>query len=537
MGRLTRLLRPRRPQHTTLLRGLQALAAGLAVAASMPPWGWWPLAFLGLGLWERLIQGSRAGQRWRQTWLFTVAWFAPAMAWMWQFTIPGFLVVLAIFGAFHGSAAALVPTSPGFRWRWLALPAAFTCAEALRFCFPFGGVPLASLPMGQVSGPLAGLSRIGGPVLLTFVTALIGTNARRVLTPWVQSVGRRSVPEWGHIGRTAGAVSIIPLAILGGTAVPSGTNTGRTASIAVMQGGGPQGTRAVDTGPRFALERLLKVSATFDSPVDLVIWPENIVNVNELEPSREFGEVLAEARRIGAPISVGITEDADGGRRFANAQVVILPDGTVSSRYEKKRRVPFGEYMPARNFLAAIGVPTNLVPRDAVPGRTPGVLGTPIGPIAVAISWEIFFGGRGREGVREGGVMLTNPTNGSSYRGTILQSQQIASSRLRAIESGRWVAQVAPTGFSAFVSPSGRVVQRIGQGEGAWRLQTVELRTGLTWYHRLGDKPFVGGVILLWALPTLLHLGRARRRRSNSLDDHDTATTAAGSDLTPRSPG
>ena len=386
-------------------------------------------------------------------------------------------------------------------------------AEALRFCFPFGGVPLASLPMSQVAGPLAGVARIGGPILLTFVTALIGTNIVRVARPVFEALRQRTVPAWGAVGRTASAVAVIPVLVASSAAVPCGTSSGRTATVAIMQGGGPQGTRAVDTGPRFALERLLKVSAGFDERVDLVIWPENIVNVDDFETSPEFDEVLAEAQRIGAPISVGITEDADGGKRFANAQVVLLPDGTVMSRYEKKRRVPFGEYMPARDFLAAIGVPTDLIPRDAVPGRTPGLLETPVGPIAVAISWEIFFGGRGREGVREGGLMLTNPTNGSSYRGTVLQSQQIASSRLRAIESGRWVAQVAPTGFSAFVSPNGRVVQRIGQGEGAWRVQVIDLRTGLTWYHRIGDKPFVAGVLLLWLVPVAAYA--VRRRRTN----------------------
>ncbi len=501
----------------------------------MPPWGWWPLSFVGLAAWERIIADAPAGARWRRTWLFATAWFAPAMVWMWQFTIPGFLIVLAIFGAFHATAAALVPSSSAFRWRWIALPSAFTAAEALRFCFPFGGVPLASLPMSQVAGPLAGVSRIGGPILLTFVTALIGANGARVLIRVVDAVRRRSLPAWPALGRTTGAVAVIPLLVAGSAAVPSGSPSGRTATVAIMQGGGPQGTRAVDTGPRFALERLLKVSATFDEQVDLVIWPENIVNVDDFETSREFGEVLAEAQRIGAPISVGITEDADGGKRFANAQVVLLPDGTVMSRYEKKRRVPFGEYMPARDFLDALGVPTDLIPRDAVPGRTPGLLETPVGPVAVAISWEIFFGGRGREGVREGGLMLTNPTNGSSYRGTVLQSQQIASSRLRAIESGRWVAQVAPTGFSAFVSPNGRVVQRIGQGEGAWRVQTVELRTGLTWYHRIGDKPFVAGVLLLWLVPVAAHVVQRRRRRHN--DESRTATATRLAATTPPESG
>ena len=64
-----------------------------------------------------------------------------------------------------------------------------------------------------------------------------------------------------------------------------------------------------------------------------------------------------------------------------------------------------------------------------------------------------------------GGTFILNPTNGSSYTGTILQTQQVASSRLRAIENGRWVVQVSPTGFSAFVSPDGDVLDRTAVSE------------------------------------------------------------------------
>ena len=95
--------------------------------------------------------------------------------------------------------------------------------------------------------------------------------------------------------------------------------------------------------------------------------------------------------------------------------------------------------------------------------------------LAVMISWEVFFGGRARDGVSHGGTLLLNPTNGSSYTGTILQTQQVASSRLRALENGRWVAQVAPTGFSAFVTPSGDVLERTGISEQAVRYHTVTL--------------------------------------------------------------
>jgi apolipoprotein N-acyltransferase len=119
------------------------------------------------------------------------------------------------------------------------------------------------------------------------------------------------------------------------------------------------------------------------------------------------------------------------------------------------------------------------------------VLDTPKGRLAVAISWEVFFGRRVRAGVRAGATLVLNPTNGSSYTGTILQSQQVTSSRLRAIETDRWVVQAAPTGFSAFVQPDGTVLNRTSVSERRVITRTVGLRTGRTWYVRFGDAPLL----------------------------------------------
>jgi len=113
----------------------------------------------------------------------------------------------------------------------------------------------------------------------------------------------------------------------------------------------------------------------------------------------------------------------------------------------------------------------------------------------VVISWEVFFGGRARDGVGRGGALVLNPTNGSSYTGTILQTQQIASSRLRAIETGRWVVQVAPTGFSAFISPSGEVLDRTGISTRAVLVADLPLREGRTPYGVGGDVPVVAAAL------------------------------------------
>jgi apolipoprotein N-acyltransferase len=281
-----------------------------------------------------------------------------------------------------------------------------------------------------------------------------------------------------------------------GAVAPHGRDTGTVVRVAAVQGGGPQGTLAIETSPREVVERHLAATRELatDSGIDVVVWPENVVTVRDFSSSREREEIAAEAARLGAPILVGITERA-GDRGFTNAQVVVLGDGTVTGRYDKVRRVPFGEYIPLRGTLSALGAPVDRVPRDAVAGDGPAVLDVAGTTMAVAISWEVFFPGRANEGVESGGTVVLNPTNGASYTGTILQTQQVAASRLRAIETGRHLVQVAPTGFSAFVGPDGSVRDRTGVSERTVIVRDVPLRTGRTIYSRTGDLPWIAAMV------------------------------------------
>ena len=95
-----------------------------------------------------------------------------------------------------------------------------------------------------------------------------------------------------------------------------------------------------------------------------MLWPENVVDVNDVPfvDSEALDAIAAEAARLGVPFAVGVTEDADQTGRgepgqITNAQVVVTPDGEVTSRYDKVRRVPFGEYVPLRGLLEALGAP------------------------------------------------------------------------------------------------------------------------------------------------------------------------------------
>ena len=346
---------------------------------------------------------------------------------------------------------------------------------------------IVTLPIAISPTRLADIVSIGGPILATWfvlqlavlVVVFINTNeSRRVI----------AVVAMTLIVLQTSAQIISPV-----------QTANRTLRMALVQGGGPQGVLAINATARDAVDRHLAItdSLQISDDLDVVVWPENVIDVVDFAASREYTEISTQAKRLNADFVIGITEDAGPGR-FTNAQIVVQPNGNVTSRYDKVRRVPFGEYVPAglRSALSAVGAPMDRIPTDAVQGKYPAVLNLRDTNIAVTISWESFFAGRANSGVEAGGTILINPTNGSSYTGTILQTQQLAPNTLRARETGRWTLQVATTGFSAVISPDGKITQRVAIGKAQAIIVEVPIRNGRTLYSHLGDAPFIVALVL-----------------------------------------
>lgn len=473
-----------------------ASLAGALVAFALPPWGWWPLALIGVALFIRIMLASVSSSprsRFALGFIFAASWFAPGMGWMWFLTAPGYVIAVTLFSAFHGFASIL-----GARARFpiVGLVLAHTLAETLRMSFPFGGVPLASLAIATAPSPLAELSRLSGPLFVTLIVWILGAIAATATrTTWARNV--------------VTGLSLLAALLVITHVAPHAHDLGVTKRIAAVQGGGPQGTLAIYTNPRDVVERHLAATRTIDDEgLDMVIWPENVIDVDDFYSSVEREEIASEASRLSAPFIVGITEDVDR-RYFTNAQVVVNVDGTLADRYDKVRRVPFGEFVPLRGLLESLGAPVDRIPRDAQAGDTPASLRVGDTTAGVVISWEVFFSGRANEGVERDATFIINPTNGSSYTGTILQTQQLASSRLRAIEQDRWLVQVSPTGFSAFIGPDGTIHERTGVSEQRVIVREIPLRTGRTLYSRLGDLPLI--VVIVSVLLALLYSSRRLR--------------------------
>ncbi len=540
---------------------LPALASGVGLALSLPPWGWWILAFPAAGLlWWRL-GGLRPRTRLWAGYLAGLGCYIPGLMWTRSFTVPGAIVLIAVESAFTAVACLAVPAGPTLA-RALVYPAALTLAEAARMTWPFGGLPLGGVFLGQADGPVLGVARLGGPLALTAavyiggvgVAALVeasvralrdGQRARRFartdletsLPPGPEASSSRPGGEGPagsagvrpRVGVVPDAVAGLgPLALVGivalvavvlasvaGDHAPDGGAPVGTVAVAAVQGGGARGYRKSQIDPQVVLAAQMAATQSLEQRdhgvnPQLVLWPEDVVSVpTPLSESPEEAVLSNLARSLHSTLVVGVTENVSS-TAFRNEVVAWGPDGTLVSRYEKVHRVPFGEYVPYRSFFAHLANLSS-VPLDAIPGTGSGLLPTPAAPLGAMISYEVFYADRGRSSVRDGAQLLIVPTNTSSYATSQVPGQEIAAAEIQAVQQGRDLLLAAPTGYSAAITHRGQLLERSVLGARQIVATTLARRTGLTVYVRYGDLPIlVAGALAV--LAGWLVAGRRGRR-------------------------
>jgi apolipoprotein N-acyltransferase len=477
---------------------MPSVAAGILLALSVPPWGWWPLGLVGAALLYWRLAGLPGSTRLWSGWLAGLGCYAIGLFWARDFNWYGAVVLILVEALFFAVAAVATPPQRG---RAPAFVGACTLAEAARMTWPFGGLPLGGVFLGQARGPLVELARLGGPLLVTAGVWAGGVAlATAGIALWRQWQRQRSHDHPvgpSVIGPTVIAAGIVALAVVG-TVAPDGGAPLRTARVALVQGGGQRGVGKQEVAPSsvYAAQLAATVAVARAQPApSLVLWPEDVVALDRpLNGSPQATLLGRLARRLHTTLLVGVTEPAST-TSFRNEVVAWGPSGHVVGVFEKVHRVPFGEYVPLRPLFSHFA---NLsgVPVDAVPGHGTGLMRTPAGPLGLLVSFEIFYAGRSHESVRAGAQLLAVPTNTSSYSTSQVPTQEMAAAIMQAVETGRDLVQAAPTGFSAVVTPRGAVLQRSALGQRQVLFATVGLRRGFTPYDHWGDLP----VLLLAAL-------------------------------------
>jgi apolipoprotein N-acyltransferase len=215
------------------------------------------------------------------------------------------------------------------------------------------------------------------------------------------------------------------------------------------------------------------------------------------------------------PVLVGAVLDGPGPDHVSNTGIVWDPRTGPGARYVKRHPVPFGEYIPFRAELTGLVSRLDQIPRDFYAGHRPGNL--TVGPARVGdvICFEVAYDGLVRDVVRGGAQVLVVQTNNATYNGTGQPFQQMAMSRLRAVETGRDVLVTATSGISAVVRADGTVAQQAPEKVARTLVAEVPLRDRQTLATRLGWWPEWLLAAAGLAAAAVSSVSAARRRRGS----------------------
>jgi len=274
--------------------------------------------------------------------------------------------------------------------------------------------------------------------------------------------------------------------------------------------------RAVlDNHARVTHQAVAAVTAGTLPRPDLMVWPENASDIDPLRNSDAASVISAAVDAIKAPIILGAVLE-EPRPNVSNASLLYLPGRGLTARYIKQHPVPFAEYIPYRSFFRHFSHEVDLVRSDFNAGKGPGVFRLPAhggGTIAAGtiICFEVAYDGLVRDTVNHGANVLLVQTNNATFGYTDESVQQLAISRIRAIEHGRSIVHVSTVGVSALITPDGSAHQRTALFTPALLAAELPLRTDRTVADRLGPWPEDLAVFGLSMMVILLGLRRLRR--------------------------
>jgi apolipoprotein N-acyltransferase len=360
-----------------------------------------------------------------------------------------------------------------------------------------GGFPWATIGYAQHHNAwLLGIASATGVYGLSFAVALGGATLARLATR-------------GRLGREGvAALGVLVVLHLAGLRMGAAVSEdgGRTVRVVAVQGN-------VDQSEKWSPDRLDRTLRDYEQATRegvargarLAVWPESAVTAAlDYEPGAQR-RLESLARTTGSTVvfgSVGAGPHPDGGIAYYDSAFAIAPDGRWVGRYDKSKLVPFGEYVPLRDWIGRIAgaIARGLSSRDILAGPRPAAfpLDLPVGPggapeavrVGTPICYELLFPDRVRRFVADGAQVLLAITNDAWYGRTGAPYQFLAMTALRSAETGVWTVRAANTGVSAAIDASGRVREATRIFEPAVLVADVPLRapgSRPTWYVRFGD--------------------------------------------------
>lgn len=499
--------------------GLVALGAGALSATGFAPWSLWPLALALLALLIHLLWQAR---NWREAarigYAFGLGQFTIGLNWIahaftFQDSMPHWLGYPAVvLLSFYLAVYPALGCAAGW---WLGRGSPRLFVTFLAACWLIAEYLRATLFTGFAWNPLGVIWLGTGVEQLAIVIGTYGLGLVAMLA--AGALWWAAHRQWRPAALVIGGLAAVAALGFARSSLyelgewPSPGERDPRPDVTIVQ---PNINQNEKYDPKLELlnfQRLSELTGRPRGTPRLIFWPEAAVPaILDMEPKWRGriaallgpgdllmlgGDKFHFAERNGV-IDTSKLEGAN------NSLWVLDGEGRLHGRYDKSHLVPYGEYLPMRPLLSAIGL-SRLVPGDADfwPGPGPRTLVLPgaegRAPVRMGgqICYEVTFSGQVVDRANRPDFLF-NPSN-DAWFGSWGPPQHLAQARLRGIEEGLPVVRSTPTGISALVDPAGNIIDRIGHYEAGAINGKLPTAMAPTLFARLGNVLPLGLAIIL----------------------------------------
>jgi apolipoprotein N-acyltransferase len=448
------------------------LLAGLLYSLSFKPVGLWFLAPIAIAIQFHALQRFRRPEL--QSFIF--AFLSSLIILSWSKTFVGTLPWISL-ALLQGILAIPVGIVARFTSKVPYLILITLLIEEVRARFPFGGFSWTKIAFSQVDSPFSHLVYFFGPIGLSLITLIV---ALYILQPRVI------------------VFVVIAVIALGSLAWSLPIESGGTIRVRAIQGGVPERGLEFNARAQAVLDNHIDVTLKeLDGSEDLIVWPENSIDIDPIRNKSVSVKLENLARQIKKPLIAGAILD---GEKLLNSSIYFDSHSKVKSIYVKRYLTPFGEYIPFRSIASFFSPYVEQV-TDFSPGKQFVVHETSKADVASIICYELLNDGIVRQS-SSGTDFLLVQTNSATFSGSSEGEQQLAITRLRALESGKSIVSISTTGPSAVINARGEVLMKLEDGEVGSLVSNISLNRSESFYHSLGGlgAPLVLLLTLIWSV-------------------------------------
>ena len=462
------------------LKALSAtILAALILSTGFAPLGIWISVPIAYAIYLKVLEQNRGVLL--NSFLF--GFISNALILSWSKTFVGVLpwILLSILQGLY-----LLPV--GFLARYIKRPIVLIFAllvmDEVKNYLPFGGFGWTRIAFSQIESPFIPWVSLFGVIGLSIITLAL---ALALVAPHKY------------------LISTLLIALIASPFIISESTSSGSLQVRAVQGGVPERGLSFNARAEAVLDNHIAVTRrNFENSDDVIIWPENAIDVDPIRNETAKKKIGDLQKLTGKPLIAGaiLSENV-----LSNAAVLFNESGAAQSIYIKRYLTPFGEYIPLRPLASLISPHVDRV-TDFTPGDKFVYHEVKNQSISTVICYEILSDRFFRESAKESGI-ISVLTNSATFAGSAEGDQQLAITRIRAIETGRNIVSVSTTGPSAFIDYRGDVLERLDDGEVGSISIAMEVRNGKTLASQYGG--IITIAVLLFAL---LFIGGELRKRS-----------------------